>query len=159
MWKPKYTEEQKEFVRQGWAANKSTQTIADDFAAAYGIETSRRAIIGLASRLKLPRRANTGPWRTYPHKPPQVIGPKIARPAKVAPPQLDAVEPVPIGPKGDFPDAGGCKWVMSDLPEFQCCGHACYNRGPYCSHHAAKCRGAQPKQMVGTSRSDRSFGF
>jgi hypothetical protein len=154
----KYTPEQKEFVRISWMADKSSQTIADAFTAEFGIPTSRRAIIGLSNRLKLPRRANTGPWRVYSHK--EKRPPKSAtKPIKPKKPRPNLSTPYPQGPVGDFPEAGLCRWVVADPPDFQCCGHPQHGKGPYCEAHAAIAHDPVRKPMVGTSRVDRSFAF
>lgn len=151
----KYSDEQREFVKIGWAAGKSAGVIAVDFSARFGVQVTRNIIIGIKSRLGLPDRQTTV-CRSY-HNQKHITPPKPPKKAKE--PRVDLEAPSPIGPVGDFPDSKCCKWPVDDLPNFRCCGQPQFGRGPYCEHHMARRKDPTKKKMDGTSRSDRAFSF
>ena len=135
----RYTEEQRAYVKARWATGKSAAIVAAEMFTVFGLEMSRNALLGLVDRMKLPKRPTTGPWRLNRRQP-------LSKPIpKPAPPRTDLSAPQPIGPAGDFPAAGLCKWLVKDLPDFQCCGQPQFGRGPYCEHHMAKRKGTQPR--------------
>jgi len=130
--------DQLEFARAGWKARKSASIIAKDLNAQFGTNYSRSAVLGIAYRNDFGKRESKGPWRDH-------RVPKDHKTPKLPPPRADLGEPAILGPEGDFPPPGACKWIVQDMPEFRCCGQPSWQGKPYCEHHAAKARGVQPK--------------
>lgn len=135
-----HSDETKAKLKVLWDEGMGARQIAE----ALGLP-SRNAVIGLAGRMKLTPRGSEGPWRIegqarkrksqmdalfnpVPRMP-------VSKPPKAPETVLDI--PPPIGPIGDYPAAGGCRWITGETGRnFQCCGHPKAHSGPYCEAHA-----------------------
>ena len=110
-----HSEGTRQIVKAMWATGASQREIGRT------IGKGKNVVAGLVKRMGLPARRNypTG-WTArkllrLKHKP--VPGPE------------------PIGPIGDFPARGACRFpVNADGEEFRCCGH---EGEPYCDFHHA----------------------
>lgn len=112
-----HSEDLKALVRSLWARDISTREIA------AMTRMSRNSVSGMVRRLGLPKRTQGGVKRGW-----------TARKFNLANPKTKA--PEPIGPIGDFPPIGTCRFIAGDPgAKFQCCGHP---GEPFCDHHAKR---------------------
>lgn len=158
----KYTDERRDYIRKLWTSSISANTIAKRFSAKFGVKVSRCAILGIASRMKLPR-------HEFADKPtPQAsarrlatmlakgipCGPKPKKP--VLAPLEPSDEPKPLGTDT------GCKWLHGDDPKtWIFCGHPQMAGAPYCSFHYERAHTPQrpsqfPRKHIGMNL-DRQF--
>ena len=158
----KYSDEQKDLIRLGWADGSSAATIADLFYKAFKVRVSRNAIIGVANRMGLsPHNASTSASAnatakrlatmaargTYTGRKPQTPATDVPVPSE---------EPSPLGLPGESTD--GCQWRHGDDPKtWRCCGHPRKPGRPYCEHHYSRAYTTQRIPMNGSSRVDRQF--
>jgi hypothetical protein len=84
---------------------------------------SKNTVPGIVRRLGLPKRP-----KDLSRKPSGWAARKI----QLAKPPA----PDPVGPVGDFPGPGKCRFIAGPVsPKFQCCGHTGY---PFCEFHSVK---------------------
>ncbi len=130
-----------ETLKVKWAEGYSAAIIAHTY---LGGRYTRSAICGKAARLNLPMRDPTVlSQRQQRFRMPRQGGCKISLP-KRAPEGVvardlspAAQEPEFIGPMGDFPALGTCRFPRGSGETFQCCGHP---GNPYCAFHHQICR-------------------
>ncbi len=163
----KYTDEHKAYIRDLWLRDLPMSDIAVQFESKFGIPTTKRAIVGLRGRMKLPPREQLGGnWsqeatakRLATMRANRAAGgpkPKKAATEALAPSE----EPLPLGQPGQNP--GGCQWIAGDDPKtWVFCGHPKLAGTSYCSHHAQRClppkHSAQPPRKHIVMNPDRQF--
>lgn len=117
-----------------WAAGFTAEQIGRQ------MHTSRSAVCGKVRRLMLPLRV------THIGERKPVV--KV-EPVPKAPPPPPMPEPMAIGPIGDFPDAGTCRYIAGDpgSHEWQCCGAEAVRYDiPWCEHHFTRVYQPAPKR-------------
>lgn len=128
-WSESDTESLKTFWGQGYSGTKISLLLNGKY--------SRCAVLGKADRLGLPPRDPTmNRRRSDKNMTGGNFKPK-ASPAPVMPPHEIA-----LGPVGDFPGPGLCRFPMN--PEgspFQCCGRPGF---PWCPEHHRACHSPKP---------------
>lgn len=101
---------------------------------------SRNTVMGKVARLGLkftarPGGRKVGHGLSHARKTPYVYKPRPGKPTDADVERL-AIEPEPVGPVGDFPAAGACRWIHGDPKrEWRCCGAP---GQPWCEHHATR---------------------
>jgi hypothetical protein len=132
-----WTDDRIEILKSFWATGLSARQIANELGG-----TTRNAVIGMAYRLKLPRREPSWP-RSAPKRKPAApvklkLKPRLV--ASVAPPAKSRLVPAkPPRPLYQLAD-NQCRWVV-DSREFLFCGAPIAEaRRPYCPHHTRAAR-------------------
>lgn len=122
-----WTEARVEQMKKLWADGLSASQIAT----ALGGGVTRMAVLGKVHRanLPIPRRPRRPNWNVRPND--------GTLPAPYVAP-IPISEPEYLGPVGDFPERGACKWIKGDpsTSEWQCCGHKAMPELPYCEFHS-----------------------
>lgn len=110
-----HSEGTRQIVKAMWTAGVSQREIGRT------IGKSKNAVAGLVKRMGLPGRLS---------KPTGWTARKLTR-IKVE--HKPVPGPDPIGPLGDFPARGTCRFIAGEpTGDFQCCGH---EGEPWCSFH------------------------
>lgn len=127
-----WTEERETILANLWTQGHTGEAIAH---AMGGL--TRCGVIGKARRMGLMHRvsAEVRAQAKYVRKPsvPKIRALPPPQPVKVVQP-----EPLALGPIGDFPDAGTCRYIAGDpaSQEWQCCGAEAVRYDiPWCEHH------------------------
>jgi len=85
-----------------------------------------------------PERPKPGTNSSKPSKPKLPANRVIAfvKPKRIVVP-IDMTVPNPVGPLGEFPETGLCKWIHGDpsTKHWQCCAAPAYEKQPYCKVH------------------------
>lgn len=126
MGSPLLTPEIRAQVKSLWEAGNSYGVIAKK------LGRTRNVIIGLVTRMKLPKRPTNIVRPSY-HSP-------RPKPKQAPPPPLSA-DPIAIGPLNTFPDTSSCRYIAVDVSagDWRCCGLP-IDRHSLCTFHAARCR-------------------
>jgi len=134
-----------ELLKDLWAAGASPEVMCRALDGA-----TRGTIHGKIHRLGLPLRTFSKPRKPRPPQSAQKGNVRAApkpKPPRVPPPPPPE-RPEPIGPRNDFPHAGGCLFIYGDVQTtWQCCGADVENpaRSRYCAFHESVCY-AVPKE-------------
>lgn len=148
-----------EFLRAGLAEGITRQEFIERFAKKFRVGLNKNQLSGAINRYargkSFAMKENT--WRVKKIK----YVPKIAAPnwvdlRKQIKEIIDAGEPAPVGPWGDFPDqrpgAYKCKYIHGDpggRAKWRCCAGTVIGYGNYCPYHANLTLHSKPEPFGG----------
>lgn len=133
----------RDWIVAQWNGGKTTSQIAVGLFDTFGIVKTRSAICGLVDRdprcmHNADKKPNSKPMRVREPAPKVPRAANVVRlPAPKPRPAPPSDEPAAIGPVGDFPATGHCRFIAgSPRGGFQCCGHPTAGvTDPWCGWH------------------------
>ncbi len=155
-----YDDLHRALIRTLWNDNLSCAQIAKRFNKAFDANITRSSVIGLANRMKLPKREGGGTWtaegaakRIATMKAKGISFGNKPKPPVLVAPVAPSEEPKPLHIEGH------CQWLHTDNPAARLfCGHERLAGSPYCIHHSQRAYTPKHLAMIGSSRSARQFG-